>query len=485
MTPTDPKDSSSVFKNAFETGREQDSEPARQALGRDLVNRIFMLYRTARLHAPENEAVGTAIDALLKVLADLEKQSPGPTLTAFEDSFYLDNVFLKVDFSSFENFRFLSRLFAKHRIGSLQFVGLPEPEELRSFLRILLKDAGENEPEEWIGDLPFSCLKISLPGEMQETSESLSQTQKFSDPLYLLKLHLKAAFFMNDFLSQLQKGSFPSMNRLQRIVHEFIDALESNADTLMVLAAIRSCGISPADRSIPVLILSLLLGREIGLNKKRLSDLGSAVLLNDIGRTEIPAELLTKTAELTEEEWKKIRSAPMSSLLHLIRLKGFNEAALKRMLVAYEQVTGVQESPGRTSLLARLVAVVHDYVAMTGPQAYRDAMFPREAFKLMKKEAGKKFDPLFLDVLMRLLTLYPPATLLLLETGEVAIVVKRGPVLKILYDAAGLRVDRPEKPWDEVHPKAVRVLDPERLGINPIAVLLPKPTEPPIPSEVS
>ncbi|MFH1018217.1 MAG: HD domain-containing phosphohydrolase [Pseudomonadota bacterium] len=470
VTPEDPKDPGSVLKNVFDTERERDPEVVRQALGRELVNRLFMLYRTARLHALDNEAVTATIEAFRKVLEELQKVSETPRLTAMEDSFYLDGARLKADFTSFENFRFLSQLFAKLKIGSLQFAELPEPTELREFVGIMLKS--EEGTLEWIGNQMFPSFRVMPPGDMMETSESVAQTESLSDPLYLLKLYAKARFFMTDFLGHLKKGDFLSMSRLQRIVHEFIDAMGEDVDTLLILAGIRGTANSLVDRAVHVMILSLLLGREIGMNKRQLSDLGPAALLHDIGKADLPPDLLDKTEALTEEDWKKIREAPMNSLLQLIRLKGFNESTLKRMLVAYEHAEGAREGLGKFSLLARIVTVAHCYVAMTSPQTYRDALFPHEALTLMRKEAGRKFDPLLLELLVHLVTPHPPGTVLLLDTGEVAIVASRAPMLKILYDAAQQRVDRPSKSWDRIHPRVARVLEPRALGINSVAVLL-------------
>jgi hypothetical protein len=473
---TSPKDATNpgaILRDVFQAEQGRDPDSVRQAQGKELVNRLFMLYRSARVHALENDSVTAAIGAFVKVLGQLEEESPTPTLTAMEDSFYLDNVLLKVDFSSFENFRFLLQLFEKAGVGGVQFLGIPDTAELRGFIRELLRASADAKPGEWIGNVSFPSLRVTLPGESRETSRSaVSPTTNLADPHYLLKLYVKATFFMEDVLSHLAKGEIPSMNRLQRIVHEFIDAMGSDVDTLLILAGARPGNRTIAEQSVRVMILSLLLGRELGMNKRHLSDLGSAAFLHDIGKAQLPADLLGKTGELTEEDWKRIRNAPMSSLLQLIRLKGFNESALKRMLVAYEHPLVPPEGVRKISLLSRLVAVTHCFVAMTSPQSYRDPLFPHETLKLMKKEAGTKFDPLLLDVLIKIISPHPAGSLILLESREVAIVVKNTPILKVLYDAQGNRTERQPRVWDRAHPKAMRFLDPEALGINPVAVLL-------------
>jgi hypothetical protein len=473
MTPLKEKtDPGAVLKDVFRAEHGSDPDSARQALGKELVNRLFMLYRSARLHTLENDAVTAAIGAFLKVLGNLEEGSPTPTLTAMEDSFYLDSVLLKVDFTSFENFRFLLQLFEKAGVGGVQFLGLPGAGELRGFIRELLRASADTKPGEWIGNASFPSLRVTLPGESQETSRSaVSVAENRADPHYLLKLYVKTTFFVEDFLSHLAKGDFPSMNRLQRIVHEFIDAMGSDVDTLLILAGARPGNRTIEDQSVRVMILSLLLGRELGMTKRQLSDLGPAALLHDIGKAQLPADLLGKTGELTEEDWRRIREAPMNSLLQLIRLKGFNESALKRLLVAYEHPLVPQDGMQKLSILARVVAVTHCYVAMTSRQTYRDPLFPHETLRLMKKEAGTKFDPLLLDVLAKIISPHPAGSLILLDSREVAIVVKNTPILKILYDAQGNRTERQPRVWDRAHPKAMRFLDPEALGINPVAVL--------------
>jgi putative nucleotidyltransferase with HDIG domain len=55
---------------------------------------------------------------------------------------------------------------------------------------------------------------------------------------------------------------------------------------------------------------SQLIGRELGLGRPELELLNWAALLHDIGKLEIPGEILNKRGRPTDEEWATIRSHP-------------------------------------------------------------------------------------------------------------------------------------------------------------------------------
>jgi HD-GYP domain-containing protein (c-di-GMP phosphodiesterase class II) len=277
-----------------------------------------------------------------------------------------------------------------------------------------------------------------------------------------------------------------TLSRLQRAIHEFIDAMGEDRRTVLALAAIRSKKDYLTYHSINVMILSILVGREFGMKKRHLSDLGMAAVLHDIGKIQISSNILEKKVSLEEDEWKQLKKSNTYSLMQLIQLRGFNESALRRMLVAYEHTMTLEDTQkGRKPILfSRIVAVTHCYDAMTTSQSYRDALLPNEALKLMKKEEGKKFDPAILRIFLRIMTIYPPGALVLLNTKEVAMVADSSesrqdpakPKVKLLYTPQGNKLPAPEVDLfsDPKGRAIVKSLDAEKYRVNPLLYLLPK-----------
>ncbi|HLG19558.1 MAG TPA: HD domain-containing phosphohydrolase [Bdellovibrionota bacterium] len=478
----DDKEHQSLLQEVYEAGREEDGENQLQRIGKELVDRLFMLYRTGRVHDIQNEATNQAIQNLQKVLDELSTFGESVSITAVGEGFYLNKVLLKVEFSGFENFRFLSQLLRQFKIAGFTFTGAPATEELRSFLSALLKSGPDENSKEWIGHTSYTAIRIIPAGQMSEVEARNITAEMLSDPSYLLRLYLKTVIFLQEFIKLAEAGELTSLSRLQRTIHEFIDAMGEDRRTLLALTNIHTSESQLAYHSVNVMLFSLLMGRELGMSKRHLSDLGMAAMLHDIGKIQIPAEILEKRLQLGPNDWKELQKSNTYSLLQLIRLKGFNESALRRMLVAYEHTLSLQEGKGRRPILfSRIVAIGHCYDAMITPHSYRDALLPNEALKLMTKEEEKKFDGVLLHLFTKLMTLYPPGSLVLLNTKDMALVIDgpesrsdpAKPRVKFLYGPEGNRL--PPKEIDLSSDRSgrsiVKSLDPSKYRINPLAHL--------------
>ncbi len=478
-------DRQKLLKDVFEASRSEDPEIFLQVLGKELLNKVFMVIRTVRVHSLDNEATISAFSALRTVLQHLSEVQPTSSLVVVEDSFYINRTLIKMEMGQVENIRPLQESLANISVAGITFQGVPEPGVISSFFVALTKSGPDSAAENWIGSKMFDGIGVVQAGDLKETTGKLVTAETLSDPRYLLRLYFKSVLFVRSFLEGLEKAEFGNMTMLQRVVHEFIDATKRSPRYLMALATIHSSEEYLAYHSVNVMILSLLTGAELSLSRKDLSDLGSSAILHDIGKTKVPESVRNKTSRLEASEWEQLKKSNTYSLMQLIRLKGFNESALRRMLVAYEHTInmGGAASKNLPTLLARIVAVAHCYDAMVTKQSYRDALFPNEAFKLMQKDEGTKFDSRILHAFFEMLTPYPVGTLVLLKSREVGLVTNvsrtaRGDIqteIKVLYDSMGNRLASSHS-ITSTTPDEVPIsqpIDPEKLGVNPLVHFFP------------
>ncbi len=486
MSNDSPPNTESVLKNVFESGLDSDPEVRFQQCGKELVNRIFMMMRNGRVHDLKNNAVLASIEALKQVLDAVFALTQEVAIVSVGDSFYLNRTLLKPDFSSFENFRFLSAFFKEYQISGFRFETPPNIEEIQTFLGKSLGSSKNADEPNWLGHLRVNQISVVPIGKLSETEKRVISVQTLADPHYLMRLYLKTVLFLQDFITQLEQGELGSVSRLQRCIHEFIDAMGDETNNILGLASIRSKEDYLSYHSVNVALLSLLVGRELGLNKHKLSDLGASALLHDIGKVQISEDILDKKVPLSEEDWAQLRKSNTYSLMQLIRLKGFNESALRRMLVAYEHTLAFEQgsSSRRPTLLSRIVSIAHCFDAMTTAQSYRDALLPHEAIKILAKDEGSKFDPSVFRVFVSVVTPYPPGTVVLLTSKEVAVVVNSGksrphpkmPKVRCIYDANGTKLQQPTEvdlSQDTQNRTIHKTLDPNKYGLNPLPILFP------------
>ena len=103
-------------------------------------------------------------------------------------------------------------------------------------------------------------------------------------------------------------------------LHDALDALEDAYRTTLkaLTAALETRDSETHGHSERVVTFSLRLGREMGLNKEQMRSLEFGSLLHDIGKIGIPDEILRKPAQLSNEEWVRMRRHPLlgQQILH-------------------------------------------------------------------------------------------------------------------------------------------------------------------------
>jgi len=148
---------------------------------------------------------------------------------------------------------------------------------------------------------------------------------------------------------------------------------------------------------------SALLAGAAGWKDPRLSDLRLAAPMHDIGKIGIPDTILRKTGQLSEEEFEIIKSHtivssqilkdskfPMLQMAHDIALYHHEWWNGK----GYPYCLAGEDIPE----VARIVALVDVYDALSNDRFYRKASQEEEVLKIMKEGRGTQFDPYFYDL---------------------------------------------------------------------------------------
>jgi HD-GYP domain-containing protein (c-di-GMP phosphodiesterase class II) len=151
--------------------------------------------------------------------------------------------------------------------------------------------------------------------------------------------------------------------------------------------------------------LSLLLGRELGLNPSELSTLFLAALLHDVGKIAVPDAVLHKPGRLTDEEWATMRRHPGDGKTLLAGLDFLDGAALA-VVQHHEKWDGTGYPAGlrgeRIDPSARSLAVADAFDVMTHDRDYRAARDHADALAELERCAGTQFDPHVVKVFCRL-----------------------------------------------------------------------------------
>ncbi len=129
-----------------------------------------------------------------------------------------------------------------------------------------------------------------------------------------------------------------------------------------------------------------------------------AMLLYDIGKIGVAEAVLSKSGGLTEQE-RRSAQAHAEIGAELLTSVGVLQPAIDAVRSHHERWDGSGYPDGlkgkEIPILARIIAVVDSFDAMTVDRPYRRALLPQEARQQIEEGAGRAFDPQVVQAFLR------------------------------------------------------------------------------------
>ena len=151
--------------------------------------------------------------------------------------------------------------------------------------------------------------------------------------------------------------------------------------------------------------LSREICEEMNLNEKTTDLIYYAGLLQNIGKITLCEELFTKKEKLTEAEWNELKNSPNVGVDLLMNIN-FMSVVVPYINYQQERYNGKGYPEGLKGnsipLGSRIIALAGAYCALTQDRAHRKAMSNQEALKTLQEEAGIKWDPNIVEILVKI-----------------------------------------------------------------------------------
>jgi putative nucleotidyltransferase with HDIG domain len=177
------------------------------------------------------------------------------------------------------------------------------------------------------------------------------------------------------------------------------------AALLAIVEGIQADALRTGDHSVNVANYAVAMGEELGLDAAHLRRVRRTAILHDIGKTTVPAGILSKPGPLTD--WERIvieRHAVAGA--DMLRLAGLEDEA-RTVRAHHERYDGRGYPDGLEGedipLEARIVFVADSFESMTSDRPYRNGMSVAEARAELRRCAGTQFDPVVVAAFERLL----------------------------------------------------------------------------------
>ena len=179
--------------------------------------------------------------------------------------------------------------------------------------------------------------------------------------------------------------------------------------------------------SLYVSIISVVLGKSMGLNETQLNDVATAGLLHDIGKLDIPAHIINKPGPLEKEEFDIIKQHPMRAVDRLRSMHDCREAIIQGVASHHEFYNGDGYPRGLKGddipLYGRILAIADVYDALSAKRSYREPWTQGEILDYLTSRSGVQFDPALLGNFLAGISAYPAGSLVKLSDDSVGIVV--------------------------------------------------------------
>jgi putative nucleotidyltransferase with HDIG domain len=404
-------------------------------LGPSLVHYLFSASKTVQVHDLNNRASQRVLSELMGVLDELSKIEGRVSLRVSSDFVVINEVRITVDPQNFGPFLYLVEEMKTRDIEGIDFLPGVDNEEVGNFLKCFFREIPTEEAFDRItrdlAELGINHVRITqwverekhFKDETKRTPEIREQSNQ---------VFFRTVLIVGEVLKGIEQRRAIQVQKAERLTQQMVDIIQTDESILVGLASIKKFDEYTFTHSVNVCILSMLIADRLRLYKSDIARLGVAALLHDIGKTYIPQTILNKPGKLDDKDWDLMKYHTFFGVKELSRIKSLREVA-DALFVALQHhvhynMNGYPQRPGGWDLrlFSRIVTVADYFDAMTTPRIYQEVPFtPDRALRFILEKSGEIFDPFIAKVFIQAMGIYPIGTVVELDTGERAVVVRQ------------------------------------------------------------
>jgi len=235
--------------------------------------------------------------------------------------------------------------------------------------------------------------------------------------------------------------------RVEQAVRSMTESVLRNPDALLLFSQLKQKGDYTTSHAVDVAVYMTAFARFLQLPPEDISLLGYLGLLQDVGKTRLPTELLNKRNRLSEAEFAQAKQHVQYSVEILSETPGLPPGLAELALLHHERQDGSGYPKGLkgrdVGLLGSIAGIVDTFDALTARRPYAEPVPPSAALSMLYKWRGSFFDPVLIEQFIRCIGIFPLGSTVELNSGEIGIVIAQNlekrlqPRVMVIRDAAG------------------------------------------------
>lgn len=219
-----------------------------------------------------------------------------------------------------------------------------------------------------------------------------------------------------------------NIGQMVNVAKEIVAEIFYAGDVTYTLLQLRAHDDYTYQHSVSVALLSAVIAKKMHLDRIALEDISIAGICHDLGKLQIPIEILNKPARLTAEEYEVIKTHSRKSFEILSDRYDIHARIKQAVLFHHENENGSGYPEGREGdqipLMAKIIHAADVYDALVTKRVYKDAYSPADALEYMISGSNILFDPDVVKALCASVPVFTPGTEVVLSNGEMALVIE-------------------------------------------------------------
>ena len=267
--------------------------------------------------------------------------------------------------------------------------------------------------------LAFHPETKTIEEEMPEARQAFTQVEELSRQL----------------VDDIHAGRLFSVDELEEVIDDVVGSALRSPDALLLVTRLKQQDVALYGHSLQVAVYLVALGRHLGLPGEDLARLAMLGLFLDLGKTKVPATLLSKPGPLTPEEFSLVKQHVTLGVDLIRQVPGLDPKILDGVAQHHEREDGSGYPAGLReegiSLYGRMAGLVDTFVALTNPRPYEAAISAYEALRKISVLGGRLFHTPLIEQFVQTVGVFPVGSRVELSTGEVAIVIRQSTVRRL------------------------------------------------------
>ncbi len=407
--------------------------PRLRKLCEEVVLAFWGALRVTRYHKTDNEAVLNALRHLRALLGELFEAQIDVSILHYGGDFYVNEVRLRSTSALMETYNAFAVHLRDRRISGLRFAFQLNLDALSRLIALMSEVRSAGTPlrvHDIDRELNLAGIRgIELVPFIGDEYQDLPEVDAIT---FTRQAYFRAVHLAHETYARARERRPIELRRVTRVVQAFVDVVLGDDPTtrnlLVLFTRIKNWHGYLANHAVNTSVLAVAFGRELGLNREMLRELGTAAFLADLGSASVPAEILEAAAPLTLEQRQQLADHPLRGVTAISSRQRLSRLAIETALASglhHRHLDGGGYPAGLPlpkGIYHHVIALCDRYDALTTPRPYRpEPLTPSAALVELIVLSGLALHPVVVRAFALWIRSLPEAKVVVTTGGEVGV----------------------------------------------------------------